>query len=621
MSWTRIEAMGRGLGLEEGTQACIADPLWMIGRQWQVGELRGDDAARPAAARVTVGTASVDRYRPAETPTMRPLPADMPLERLVESMPVSAGGPAGAFHAAQRGSRLLRKLRRAGLAAAADRLAAEFVFDDPGEPVGFGPAGALAASVVARRGLDGVALAEAPLRRVETALSGLPADEMAAAIGLVDAWRGGQARSPESWVDQRMEYRFSIGAQTDLGPVTLVAHGHPGGPLDWYSFDVDPRPATPPPPGPPGLPVRAAPPGTPTGPADSKVELTETTVTVVPTNARFAGMPASRWWEFEDGGVNFGDLDAGLSDLARLAVADFITTYADDWFVLPVRIATGVLARVLRLEVVDTFGGNTTIDASAVVDRARAPRRPRAFRLFELHADGSAGRAPWLYVPAVFASTLEGEPLERVEFARDEGANLCWAVERLVEGPLGRAVDRARAWLSSQAAAPAAPADPGNAQGDERWEYRVESPTPPWWIPLLPQRIGSSAQTSLRRARMRSWADLDRAVAGAKGVVLRPDRPLRLHEEEVPPTGATVDRRWQFGRSHDGRTHLWLQHRKRPGRGERSSGISWDRLMPTSSPDGPPQRDPAQDGTTKDGPSRNGSTPAPPTTQSSRPRP
>jgi hypothetical protein len=557
MSWTRIEVMGRSLGVDEGTQARIADPLWMIGRQWQLGELRGDDAARPAAARVTVGTAQVDRYRPAAAPAMRPLALDEPLERLVEAMPTPPGGPAATFHAAERGNRLLRTLRRAGLGASADRLLAEFPFGDRADPVLAGPAGALAARVVARRSLDGAAVAGAPAARLDKALSGLATDERTEARDIIDAWRGDRAgETTRSWVDARMEYRFAAGAPTDVGPVTLVADGHPGGPLDWYSFDVDPTP-----------PQRPAP--------GSKANLVETTVSVVPTNTRFAGMPASRWWEFEDGAVHFGDLDAGPSDLARLAVADFATVYADDWFILPVRVATGTLARVLKLEVVDTFGGRTTIDPAALVDRARAPDQPRVFRLFELHGDTMAGRAPWLFVPAVFASTLQGDPLERVELARDEGANLCWAVERLVEGPLGRAVDRARAWASSRPP-PAAPA----GEGEERWEYRVESGTPPWWIPLLPQRIDGSAQTTLRRARMRSWDELDRAVVGARGLLLRPDRPLRVREEEVPRSGATVERRWQFGRWHDGGTHTWLQHRKRPGRGERSSGITWDRLDP-----------------------------------------
>jgi hypothetical protein len=552
MSWVRVEAMGRSLGFDAGAQACTADPLWMIGRQWQVGELRGDDAARPAAARVTVVAARVDRYRPAAAKVMRPLPDDVPMERLVESMPIPDHGAAATWHAAERGARLGRALRRAGLDLAADGLLAEFAFGDAPEVGGLGPASALAARVVARRGLDCDAVLAASSVRLDKALAGLPADAKADALAIIDGWRPAGGAAPRSWIDERMEYRFAAGATTDLGPVTLVAEGHDGGPLDWYSFDVDPtdRP----------------------GPAE-KADLAETSVSVVPTNARFAGMPASRWWEFEDGAVHFGDLDAGPSDLARLAVADFVTTYADDWFVLPVRVTTGVLARVTRLEVIDTMGGRTTIDPTATVDRTRAPERPRAFRLYELSGDATGGiRAPWLYVPAVLASTLEGDALERVEIARDEGANLCWAVERLVEGPLGRAVDRARAWSSSRP--PAAPARAGGSP-DGQWEYRVELPTPPWWIPFLPQRDGTTAQMRLRRARMRAWDDLSRSE-GAKGALLTPDRPLRVREEEVPATGINVERQWQFARWHDGTTHLWLQHRKRPGRGERSSGIRWD---------------------------------------------
>ncbi|MEV1155941.1 hypothetical protein AB0J27_11115 [Micromonospora chokoriensis] len=531
----------------------------MIGRQWQVGELRGDDAARPAAVRVTVGTAAVDRWRPTASATMRPLPPGVPTERLVESMPVPASGAAATFSAAQRGAGLLRRLRHAGLDLAADRLIGEFSFAVEPEGGALGPTDVLAARVLARRGMDGTAVAAATAVRLTTALDGLSAAEQAATIAVIDDWRGAAAPALDSWVDERMEYRFAVGATTDLGPVTLTADGHDGGELDWYAFDIaTDRPRRPDRPDQPG-----------------QVTLAETTVSAVPTNVRFAGMPASRWWEFEDGSVHFGDLDAGPSDLARLAVADFVTAYADDWFLAPVRLPTGTLSRVLRLEVYDTMGRRTTVDPASSVDRARTPDRPRAFRLFELSGDAPGGtdRPPWLYLPAALASTLNGDPLERVELARDEGANLCWAVERLVEGPLGRAVDRARAWLASRPAGA-----PRTDTGDEQWEYRVESPTPPWWIPLLPQRDAASAQMRLRRSRMRSWSDLPPAQAGAKGTLLRPGRPLWIREEEVPAAGVTVDRRWQLARWHDGTVHLWLQHRKRPGRGERSSGIVWDRI-------------------------------------------
>jgi hypothetical protein len=65
---------------------------------------------------------------------------------------------------------------------------------------------------------------------------------------------------------------------------------------------------------------------------------------------------------------------------------------------------------------------------------------------------------------------------------------------------------------------------------------------------------------------------------GPQGVFLDPRRPRWIYEEEVPRSGVRLERRWQFGRWHDGSFHVWLQRRKRAGRGERSSGVRWDLL-------------------------------------------
>ena len=51
-----------------------------------------------------------------------------------------------------------------------------------------------------------------------------------------------------------------------------------------------------------------------------------------------------------------------------------------------------------------------------------------------------------------------------------------------------------------------------------------------------------------------------------------------IEEEEVPPGGATLERRWQTARWIDGSLNVWLQRSKRLGRGERSSGVRWDSL-------------------------------------------
>ena len=96
----------------------------------------------------------------------------------------------------------------------------------------------------------------------------------------------------------------------------------------------------------------------------------------------------------------------------------------------------------------------------------------------------------------------------------------------------------------------------------------------------MPERPDEkSASVKLRRARMLAWEELDDpSTAGPKGRLLAPDRPLRLHEEEIPTTGAQVTRRWQLARGGDGRPHLWMARRKRPGRGERGSGLGYDAI-------------------------------------------
>jgi hypothetical protein len=51
-TWHRLEPRLRGADPAEGLRAAVHDPLWFLGRQWQVGELLGEDTASPVAVRV-----------------------------------------------------------------------------------------------------------------------------------------------------------------------------------------------------------------------------------------------------------------------------------------------------------------------------------------------------------------------------------------------------------------------------------------------------------------------------------------------------------------------------------------------------------------------------------------
>jgi len=559
--------MARDVALTGGLEARVADPLWLVSRQWQLRELRGEDAAQPAGIRVTGRSAPVtavvgiagDRH---------PLTGDRPLEAVVEAAPDPDFGAAGLHASVRAGRRLVRLLRDAGLGAAAAALTRAFPPAPPDRLVAMGSAGREAAALLARRGLDGAAVADASADALRTALAG---PDAARALAIVASWREwyrrrGGAPGDLAWDDERLEYSFSVEVSGAGAPVALRAPAHDGGHLDWYSFDVAPAPAP------------AA--GQPRGAA------AERTVTALPAPVRYRGMPASRWWEFEDASVDFGDVEAGPADLARLLVAEFAVVYGSNWFVVPLRVPAGTLTEIVSVAVFDTFGGRSPVPSTAWADAGRAGPARRVWRLYELDGDelDDGHRAPWLFVPPALSGDVAGPALERLLLARDEGANLAWAVERLVEGPLGRAVDRAEAWHASRPAPP----PPSSAAGAGAWRYRLESEEPPpWWIPLLPERLrAGTAEIRLRRARMRAWEQLDGGQVGPQGTLLDPRRPRWVQDEEVPRGGAVVERSWQLGRWQDGSLHVWLQRRKRPGRGERSSGLRWDPLLPAAgSPD------------------------------------
>jgi hypothetical protein len=285
------------------------------------------------------------------------------------------------------------------------------------------------------------------------------------------------------------------------------------------------------------------------------------------TPLEFAGMPASRWWEFEDHDVDFGDLAGGPDDLARSIIAAYAMVAGDDWLIVPCTLTSGSIARVTSLRVLDDFGQRTVITATAVGDE-RAATRP--WRFFELSADPGPGRteAPMLFLPPVVATTEQGRPLESVEFRRDEMANLAWAIERRIESQAGRAVDR-------EAGGAPPRRDRDDVEGND-WRYRLSTDVPDHWVPLVPVRIdGASPQIVLRRGRIALEGD----AQPAKGRILEPERPFVMREEEIPVGGIRVTRRYQVTRGGDGKVRAWVGRHKAPAGGPmRRTPLRFDAL-------------------------------------------
>ncbi|WP_371599927.1 hypothetical protein [Streptomyces sp. NBC_00564] len=570
-TWQRLEPIPRTDDLRVGLRAEIADPLWMLARQRQFGELRGEDAGSPVVASLELSVGRISRLHLGEPGgDAANLATDhddtaAPLEVLVEREPVrGAGVDAGVVVSA--GLHLLRLLRFHQAPAAAriylDHYALR-VEDLPGNDlelerlrrraVGRAPdARRLAADLVAHRG-------SAPELTSLPAAPTIAASDrnkvLAAVNAFLAAW-GALLSEPaagavDAWVPNRLEHAFAIQADVTGGLALLRADEYRGGRLDWHSFTLAGRPSL-------GAPATPRPP-------------TSLVRTVLPTPVSYGGMPADRFWEIEDGTVRFGALETGRTDLGRLLLTEFALTYGNDWFVIPVDLPVGSVTTMDRFTVTDTFGLSTQV----------GPSRSAGFRMFELDAPGGPRRLDGVFflAPAV-ADVLESPPTEEVAFFRDELANVVWGVERRFQGGAGTPVDRYEEHQQRLAALQRVE----TVTPDAQLLYRLMTDVPEHWHPFVPVRAAGVAATPgviqlERRPLVRIAADGTATAVEPRGRVLTAADPLRLEEEEVPRDGTHVVRTFQLTRWSDGRYHLWSGRHRSTGAGEGSSGLRFDSVQ------------------------------------------
>src|SRR5215212_6106763 len=88
-SWNRLEGRPRADKFDRALKAEVRDALWMLTRQWQLGEFKGDDAGSPISAKVRVTTSRLRKYRPGEAGAVEPFDETLPLETKVERRPLS----------------------------------------------------------------------------------------------------------------------------------------------------------------------------------------------------------------------------------------------------------------------------------------------------------------------------------------------------------------------------------------------------------------------------------------------------------------------------------------------------------------------------------------------------
>jgi hypothetical protein len=553
MSW-RLEPTPRAEGIDEGLAARIHDPLWLLARQWQMGEFRGQDAGTPALVQVAGSNAPITAWRGPQQPAWASFdPNQSPLDELVE--PEDESSP-DLRERIEAGACFQRLLAAAGLARYASAFLEAHPFDaatlsDPA----FDADSLLAA--VARRQPDGLALhvtATALVAGQAIAVS-IDAPDGSAVTAVATEWLAWYAAEIDplpgsgtavTWQEHRMEYAFAVSSPA-AGGIVLKSESYLGDGLDWFDFDIDPL-AT----------------------ASTGGAATPISARAVPTPVSYGGMPLPRFWAMEDARYDFGSVDAAANDIGRMLLVEFATVYGNDWYILPLKLPVGSLTILDTVVVSDVFGRNLLIERAGIGE-------PQ-WNLFSLSTTGVAHAVQdALLLPPTVGYSMESTPVETVLFLRDEMADLAWGVEALVEDNLERRIDRRSIWAGHRTLPAGDPARPS---------YLVETVVPDHWIPLAPEQLADQQSVRLRLVPMEADQGGTPVAIEPRGRLLNAndsDGHLWLFEEEVPREGTLVNRLYRYARWQGGRSALWTARRRGTGRGEGSSGLKFDVLNPSGS--------------------------------------
>lgn len=579
VSYNRLEGRPRAADFTRAIRAEVRDPLWLLSRQWQMGEFQGEDAASPILAKLVLDHQRIDSYSPGKTDERFPLPAERPLETVVERQFLAmkrSGQPVHLDLRLMAGRYWKKLLGKEGLSAFYPQFVNQYPVADP-DPAQAADHRRTAHPRVwqrfraaAGRSMDGFAFLNhlddggsigdgltAPTPAQLTTLQ-----QLAERLGRwwVELLQQDTDETNPSWQPDRLEYQFAVASAPDTPQEnTYSATEYYQGSLDWYNLDSDKV-------------------------SDSFSE--QRVIDFFPTTLTFPGMPARRWWEMEDDDRSLLEVEPDTTDINKLLVLDFQVQYANDWFLLPLGLPVGSVARIGGLMVTDSFGENTWVTATG----SGADEDWQRWTMFHPSVVGKADEAAsrdLLLLPSV-PKVLEGQPLEDIHLLRDEMANMVWALEgtiTLADGQSRRGKEAARELAARYVNFLGGPPEEIARKAPR---YRIVNSVPECWIPFVPIRAtGSDREIDLQRAALPRIIPGDinppekvepRTGLLRHGLDLPVPAPYFLRENEVGRAGTRVRQSFQRTRWYDGKVYTWLGIRKSTGRGEGSSGLAFDYL-------------------------------------------
>ena len=318
----------------------------------------------------------------------------------------------------------------------------------------------------------------------------------------------------------------------------------------------------------------------------------------IPVKASFPAAPARRLWEYEDRRVHFGNLsNDDVSQLASAVMMEYVSMYSNDWMIVPVEVEPGTVANVASIEITDCFGTKRTIRHSAELrDEVIAQVGPSVpfsdrWSLFSSTRARAYDKTDFRSVSGLlFPSSLlrvgESEPVEQVQFMRDEMANMVWGVEERIDDECGGSLDGKTMSDKVLDIIDREKGDKVEPDAAADFTYLVQNRVPVHWIPFIPQPASGPVgrEIRFRRARMPLYYKGQFEWARPSTSILAIERngkavqPCYLNEEEVLAYGTKVTLSVQRTRWSSGKTFLWRGYAKKISGYQANSGLMFDEL-------------------------------------------
>lgn len=590
--WNRLEPQPKNNDLSVALRCEIRDALWMLARQWQMGEFRAEDAGTCAFVKVQCDSTFAQKLS-LQGGEPQPCSPETPFNFLSEGIaplenhsPSEGAPPSLSLDLRVELGRYWLRLLKVKLPAAKANLAIKQFKATPLLHFRMPVAETTEAQVI-----HAATLANQPYVQMLSALSGgraldgwqlfqqlqtqrasnflLQVDSAVDQLGedfkkwVTDTFPALARSASSGWNTSRLEYHFDCAAPNSSAPPTILRVAeHDGSYLDWHTFEQGSD-----------------------GPTPVHSELRQATAnakpirrmaTLLPRAISFPGAPRNRWWEMEDSTIDLANLRPSATDPAHLVLAEFALLFSNDWLSFPLDLPTGSLNQISSFVVTDVFGDVTMVSPT--------PQNEN-WGLFSIA--GKTASALWL--PPVATSITQSPAKEEVLLLRDEMANLAWGIENLIPDGLGGGRDgleaavALREWLEQLLGVQEnPPSESANATSADR-QYVLGTTVPENWIPFVPVRFDKNGQMRLRRAA------LPRILKDRPPIRIRPRtqllreglespqaQPFDLNEEEITMPGILVRQCWRQMRWFDGKIFTWLAREKLYARPVRGSGLQFD---------------------------------------------